>query len=191
MGVQVPPFAPQLSNNGSSRTHRLRAATVHCARLAALTCALAVACARSPVDELVDRSFSHLETAADLLERHAGDEKALLEATMRYRAAHAAEFTALREQGERLMAQASEERQREIATAARNRASPLLSRIDVAAQKYPDRLRALTFVRPLVVAATPRLKPGTKPMWVPKELPPLPELPMPLDPSAAHSGHTH
>ncbi len=133
----------------------------------------------------------HLEAAADLLERHAGDEKALLEAAMTYRAEQGRAFIALREQGERLLASAGEQKQRELATAARNRAAPLLARIDQAAQKYPDRQRALAFVRPLVVAGTPRLKPGTKPLWLPKELPPPPELSLPSESSSSHGGHTH
>ncbi|MBM4343428.1 MAG: hypothetical protein FJ100_08635 [Deltaproteobacteria bacterium] len=149
------------------------------------------ACNREPVDDLVDRSFVHLGAAADMLERHAGDEKALLEAAMTYRALHGADFVALRNQGETWLAQATEEKRRTLATQTQNRAAPLLARIDTAAQKYPDRQRALAFVRPLVVAATPRLKPGTKPMWVPKELPPAPEWPLPGDPSAAHRGHGH
>ncbi|MSQ82347.1 MAG: hypothetical protein EXR77_05420 [Myxococcales bacterium] len=136
------------------------------------------ACTKPPLDVLVDKSFIHLEAATAMIERHAGDERALLEASMGYRAQHAGEFKALRTEGERLLADQPEETQRQMATASKNRAAPLLARIAAAVQKYPDQKRALSMIRPLVVTATPRTKPGSWPGWVPKDLPPTPTIDM-------------
>ncbi len=138
---------------------------------------------------MIDTSFGHLEAAAAMLESCSGDERKLVEAAMAYRADHAGEFIALRQSGEKLLQQLTEEQRRKVATDTQNRAAPILARIAVAARRYPDMLRALAMVRPLTVAGTPRLKPDQKPWWTPKEVPLPPTLDMFAPGAATPTGH--
>ena len=144
------------------------------------------ACHKEPLDTLVDASFVHLEAAADMLRNGGGDERKLVEAAMGYRAEHGAEFRALRESGEKLLTQLSAEQRRTLATTTQNRAAPILAEMAESARRYPDAQRALAMVRPLVVAGTPRLRPGQKPLWTPPDLPAPPTLDM-FGPHAATS----
>lgn len=156
--------------------------------LLVLVCA---ACGRSEAEQLVDESLRHLQAAEDLLVRHAGDERALLEAALQYRGAHGHTFRPLRQRGEALLRDLPADERERITAQARTRAEPIVARIGQAAQKYPDAKRALAMVRPLVVAGTPVAKPGTRPRWMPPEVPPPPELGLPSAASAVVAPHHH
>jgi len=156
-----------------------------------------LACGRSPVEQMVDRSVAHLEAAVELLQSAKGDEQKLMIATMQYRAKHHADFVALRRDGEKLLAELDQAKRREIANDARHRTTPLLARIGQEAQKFPDAQRAVSYVRPLVVAGTPQGRDfqGKMP-WLPE----VPERPEGYQPPAAaaspatatgHEGHGH
>ncbi len=131
------------------------------------------ACQKPPIDVLVDRSVAHLQAAVDLMRAAHGDDGKLLVAAMHYRAQHHAEFVEERSQGEALLRTLNDEDKRGVETRAKNRTGPLLARIETESQKFPEPRRALRYVRPLIVAATPKPRTDGKMPWLP-EVPDLP-----------------
>lgn len=174
----------------------LRAPFAALPRLAAwLVAAWTVAaCARSPVESLVDRSVVHLEAALALMHEAKGDETQLAVATMQYRAEHHADLVALRKDGEALLAKMDGEARRKIETEARKRTAPIVARIEAAAEKFPKPRKALAFVRPLIVQASPKPRTDGKLPWLPDVPEPpagFPEVPL-RDPSPhAHAPEHH
>lgn len=148
-------------------------------QLAALLAMALPGCADREVERLIDDSIVHLQAAERLMTEHAGDEKGLLEAAMSYRAEHGVEFIRLRTRGEALLAKMTEAEQNKLSTQARNRAEPIVARIGLQAQRYPDARKAMMLVRPLIVAGTPRPSASMRPVWMPKEVGPPPALGLP------------
>ena len=125
------------------------------------------------VFQLVQRSVTHLQAAETGLTEAGGDVRKLAEFSMHYRVTHTAEFIALRQDGERLLAGLTEAQRLQLGTLVRNQTEPILARIQTASQRFAEPQRALQMVRPLVVAGTPK-QTQTKLMPFLPEVPPLP-----------------
>lgn len=140
--------------------------------LATLACVVLPACQKSAGSELIEQSTVHLEAALRLLQDAHGDERKVLEGAMTYRAKHTREIVALREKGEALLRTLDAPARQKLEAEAQNRWTPIVTRIEQEAQKFPQPNKVLRFVRPLLVPATPRGIKGTP--WLP-EAPPLPK----------------
>ena len=154
---------------------------------------LLAACTRSPVETLIDRSVVHLEAALVLMQEAKGDPTQLAVATMQYRAEHHADFVALRKEGEALLGKLDGEARRKVETEAHKRTTPIVARIETEAQKFPNPRRALLFVRPLIVQASPRPRTDGKLPWLP-DVPDPPagyDGPPPELPQGQGHGHGH
>ncbi|MEY3013935.1 MAG: hypothetical protein RIT45_2670 [Pseudomonadota bacterium] len=166
-GLDVPAQHPQTVSRFSAFRAGLRTA----AMLGWVVFALG--CSKSPADVLVEESFVHLEAAAEMLERHAGDTQALVIAVMHYRVAHRDDFVRLREQGEKRIAELSDADRRAFYGRHRSRFASLSGRIEALVKRYPDERLALRTVRPLMIVASPRGGPtGGEPPWLPPVPPP-------------------
>ncbi len=121
-----------------------------------LTLALLAACGHKEVDAVLADGQVHLQAAERLLRENSGNEKGLIEAVKLYRAQHGIEFIRLRERGEQAVAKLSESERAEVATQAAHGAEPILAKIRMEAQRYPDTRKALLAVLPLITAGTTR-----------------------------------
>ncbi len=140
---------------------------------------VASGCAKSPGERLVDRSLVHLQAAIDMLEESAGDERALLDRAMQYRAKHGSDIAQLRTDGEALIATLSEADAKAFFEASGSRSRKLDHQLQELARRFPDPKRALRLVRPLIVQATPKPKHYDEPPWMPKVPEPMFEPPPP------------
>ncbi len=140
--------------------------------LATLLCVVLPACQKSPGAELMDQSTAHLQAALKLLQDAHGDERKVLEASMAYRAKHTLEIKALREKGEALLKTLDAAERHKLETDSQNRWTPIVTQIEMEAQKFPQPHKVLRFIRPMLVPATPRGIKGTP--WLP-EAPPMPK----------------
>ncbi|MSP93255.1 MAG: hypothetical protein EXR79_15910 [Myxococcales bacterium] len=150
-------------------------------------------CARAPADVVADESLVHLEAAVGLLQTADGDTFELAKAVTNYRAEHRGELRALRERGEDALRALDDEGRRAVETRAKNKATPLLARLEAESRKFKDPRMALRLVRPLIVPATPRPPAvGAKPSFLP-EIPDLPAgaEPPPPPPPDPHAGNDH
>ncbi len=114
------------------------------------------ACGHRESDAVVAAGMVHLQAAEKLLHDHSGDEKALVVAVTQYRSQHGIDFIHLKQRGEAAVAKLSESERTEVVTQAAHQAEPMLARIRMEAQKYPDSRKALIIVLPLITAGTTR-----------------------------------
>jgi hypothetical protein len=138
--------------------------------LAVLACVVAAGCQPSPGDALIEQTAVQMQDALHLLEQAHGDDRALLEGAMTWRARHPRDPAGLRERGEAWLKTLDAPAREKWTTAAHNRWEPLVAQLELAAQKYPKPTEALRYVRPLW-GQTPQGIHGTP--WL-AEVPPLP-----------------
>jgi len=125
------------------------------------TVALLAACGNKEVDAVLAEGQVHLLAAERLLRENSGNEKSLAEAARLYRGQHGIEFIRLKERGERVVAKLSEAERMAVATQAAHGAEPILARIRMEAQRYPDTRKALLAILPLITAGTTRAAAAT------------------------------
>lgn len=126
-----------------------------------VTLALLAACGNKEVDAVLAEGQVHLHAAERLLRENTGNEKGLADAARLYRGQHGIEFIRLKERGEAAVAKLSETERLEVATRAAHGAEPILARIRMEAQRYPDTRKALLAVLPLITAGTTRAAAAT------------------------------
>lgn len=122
---------------------------------------LSTACGHKEVDAVLAEGQVHLQAAERLLRENSGNDKGLSEAVKLYRAQHGIDFIRLKERGEVAVAKLSETERLEVATRAAHGAEPILARIRMEAQRYPDTRKALLTVLPLITAGTTRAAAAT------------------------------
>ncbi len=140
-----------------------------------LASAALTACDRSPTDDLIARSVTHLEAAAGLLEKSAPNPVALALSVMDYRHEHRAELRKLRADGDAVLATLDEAGRKKLGEDSRARTLTVITRIENLVKRYPKPRAARVAIQPLVMQATPRPHKGKvnpRP-WAPP-LPPRP-----------------
>ena len=136
---------------------------------------------------MIDRSIGHLEASEAMMRDAKGNLTALAEAVMHYRHDHRDELRTLRDDGERLLGALSADERTKVTTAAAARARAVFSRVETLSKTFKEPKAALSTVRPLTIAASPKpRKPGTISI-----LPAVPPLPGAGTPTGAHVGHVH
>ena len=197
MRVQVPPFAPQLTcckrhwyptkwrfaflpqTAGLMRLIDLSMTPVATTishglswiGMVLLLLAGPLSCAKSGPERHLEPAEAQLKDALDLLRQAHGKQRALLAATLAYRADHGAQIQALRVHGGEILNQLNGDERIHWQTESQNRLSPVLAQIELASQQFLIPEQALAVVMPLLVQATPKAT-GQRP-W----LPPVPPSP--------------
>lgn len=168
-----------LRTSMSDLHHQPRSRLPHLLRRSAAFAATAVlaltlfGCAKSPADQLVERSARRVEDGIALMLQAKGDESKLVRLAMRYRADHYAEIVQLRKDGDALGAKLPEVERRALEQQLQARIQPLLAKLQGESMRFPRPAKALLFLRPIVQVVTPRPRPDGKLPWLP-EVPPLP-----------------